>query len=215
MAFVQILDSKTLNSSVAGENPPASTELRPTHVAFGKTVAIPDHILSSRQQQVRMSSHDLTVIMFTSTLGYQHQVSSCDGESSDKAEPITVVHPRPPSSPAEQPLVRIRRTRVSEKSTRKSRVQVSQSSMTKDTTPNIPTASFSEWKSAGRDKGLHSDEKLAETVQKAFPHHLNTEHIDPEATSEEQVYSYRSAPKSAERHLISLPVSYLAANLLK
>ena len=47
------MDSNTIKlSGESGETSiMTNSELKPTHVAFGKKVAIPDHILSSRQQQ--------------------------------------------------------------------------------------------------------------------------------------------------------------------
>ena len=51
--LVKVVDAATLYSSTdsASDNL-SSSNLKPTHIAFGKKVPIPDHILGSRQQQV-------------------------------------------------------------------------------------------------------------------------------------------------------------------
>lgn len=138
----------------------------------------------------------------------QSQLSSLDGDQ------VATVHPHPPSSsPAEQSLVRIRRTKVrmvSEKSSRRPRVEESQSSTIeslkrRDTDQAVMKLSKETTASArhGRDIDVYSDEEFAADQLTQTLHPVDS-------TQEEQIYSYRSAPKSAERPLLpKIPVSHI------
>ncbi len=52
----------TLGSS--SENVAVTNEERPTHIAFGKKVAIPNHILASRKQVILMSNNITHTYMY-------------------------------------------------------------------------------------------------------------------------------------------------------
>lgn len=87
-----------------------SSELRPTHVAFGKKVAIPDHILTSRQ-------------------------SSSDARGRVKAE--ARLEPSPPSTLVNSSLLKIQKARVCMVSGRTSTLAGGAAAQGKDQVPHV------------------------------------------------------------------------------
>lgn len=117
------------------------------------------------------------------------------------------VQPRPPSGPADQALLKIQRTRVRMVSAGKSEdiktegVDPTYADRAHNTAPlAISSAEY-------QNPVLSSDEQLA--VRVLCDKGSLTAHQSISEPTDEQVYSYRSTPKSAETRLSSVQVRLL------